>query len=267
VLGFLLLAALRAKSQKTKKGKIKAVIIVFLIYTSPISWFIYKVISKEIQEKIEYRRTYPPAKALFDELCATAKENIYETVDNVDGVLLLNIRKGEIKDDRNPVWPDAAHGLYTTSKIGEEYIRTFLNTSYDTKNDGQSVASRGYSYVDVKEDGEFWRYKYGELNRRKLIKEHSPPELARYAVDFKNDVNPEHRKHWVAGTTVTVIDTWNQKTIAEKTWYAFAIKIPRMPEKPNFWSYAHVCPEEKKINRSGYTQEFVYKVLQPNQEY
>jgi len=266
--GYLLFTALATRFQKTPKGKFKAAIIVFLIYTSPISWLIYKAASETIKEKIEYRRTYPPAKALFDELCKTAKENIYKTMDNVDGVLLLNIRKGKIEDNRNPNWPDAASGYETSSNkppYGEEYIRSFLGPTYITKSIDQTVASRGYSYVDVKEEGRFWRYRYGELNSRDLIKEPSPPELARYAVDFKNDVNPEHRKHWVAGTTVTVIDTWNQEIIAEKTWYAFAIITPRMPEKPHFWSSAYICAEEKEFISPMYrTRKFVDKVLQPN---
>jgi len=131
--GCFLFTALATRFKKTPKGKLKAAVIVFLIYTSPISWLIYRAASETIREKIEYRRTYPPAKALFDELCATAKENIYKTVDNVDGVLLLNIRKGKIEDNRNPHWPDAAYGRDTVSVTGEAYIRTFLDTSWSQK--------------------------------------------------------------------------------------------------------------------------------------
>ncbi|WP_232304399.1 hypothetical protein, partial [Neisseria sp. oral taxon 020] len=46
-----------------------------------------------------------------------------------------------------------------------------------------------------------------------------PLHPARYAVTYENDVSWENRKHWIAGTTIKIIDTKTNTLMAEKTMY------------------------------------------------
>jgi len=283
-LGWLLFLVPATWFPKKRKHKIVAAIIVTVAYHGPFAYFVY--IGKKIDT--ERKKKYPPAKALFYKLCAEAQENIYKTAKNVEGILLLNIRKGDIEKDKyDPYWPDAA---LPTEYLNEDYILSFLDRSFshdiwrgNGRTDGwynkvkrKSLPSTlvGYAYVDVKEGEVFMRYKYGEEyeNGEKLVttrleKEQSPLKLARYKVSFFNNTSPEYRKHWIASTTVTITDTWSHEIMAEKTWYTFqqAVGI-KIDNKRSSWSqHGDTCP---KLDSQTYiTARFVNKVLQSNQEY
>jgi len=255
--------------------KLAGVALVLLVIVGPVVKMDYEI-NKDARE--EYKIIYPPAKALFDARCASAKEKIYKTVDNVSDILLLDVRHKEEMDNFNPHWANA--GLPNESS-GDNYIRSFMAmrvldhwTQYFADNipsNHSSRIKRGYSYVDVKEGDVFARYRYQRFGSRKLTREkHLPKQVARYAVSFTNDGNPEDRKHWVAGTTVTIKDTLTQEILAEKTWYALAIVEARPPGSAYSWMNARTCPRSllrKNEFHGYYTRNFVEKVLKPKQEY
>jgi hypothetical protein len=175
------------------------------------------------------RDKYQAAKTLFEERCKTAGEKIYQTVENVEGVLLLNLRANDrVANEANPDWPDA--GLPNEAG-GVEYIANFLKwEQHQDKRNPRGYLNYvpselpGYKYVDVKsEDGSIYRYTLsdpGNQDSDKLSKMSLNGKPARYAVAFTNVMKPTDRAMWVAGTTVSIIDTWSAEVIATSTWYA-----------------------------------------------
>jgi len=221
-----------------------------------ISFFIGPFIFFGIHEtwiNFLYRRKTNAAWTLFYERCFQAAEKVYNIADNVEGVLLLNIRKQGYEDIHDRHWPDA--GL--PKEYGnDKYIRVFLYGKIYS-----SDLSRGnFSYVDVQEGDGFMRYRLKGKNHE-IQKERSPPELARYAVSFVNHNHPEDRKSGIAGTTVIIQDTWTKETMAEKTWYSFE---PRFAATDSGrWDGAATCPKD---NTNQPTIKFVTQVLQPQKE-
>jgi hypothetical protein len=279
----------KGKNWKWKFGGAMAVIVLF---TAPI-WPIWL-------EKNDYKNRYAKAKAVFDERCKTAGEKIYRTVDDVDGILLLNVRPpSKISNYYDPNWPDA--GLPREAD-GDFYIRTFLSwehqrlpyswnekklspqSSYqarplwrgylnssptDTSTD--TVTYSGFTYVDVKGlDGEIFRYRFVHSNNKyvkyELLREPLQGKSARYAVSYQNIVEPSDRAHWVAGTTVIVTDTVTHEIIAEKTWYAFEPGLGSQTTARTPWISSTIqCPKLSGPS-SGSTRYFVDRVLNPKQE-
>ncbi|WP_157697536.1 hypothetical protein [Neisseria sp. KEM232] len=89
-----------------------------------------------------------------------------------------------------------------------------------------------------------------------------PLHPARYAVTYENDVSWENRKHWIAGTTIKVIDTKTNTLMAEKTMYVFVPELgySKFEQNPNPWGRGERCrPNENSYEQR--TSTFVRKVL------
>ena len=213
---------------------------------------------RENAEKVaEWRKRYDPAKARFDQLCQNAGEKIYRTADNVDGILLLKVRGDDEKYQSNrynprkdQMWEDAA---LPSEFDREEYIGSFLP-------DWSGVH---YDYIDVlQKDGSITRYSGDwHMTNKPFNQEINPPHPARYAVTYENDISWENRKHWIAGTTIKVIDTKTNELMAEKTMYAFvpALGYSELEQNPNPWGRGDRCPEEDSYQLQAVS--FVRKVL------
>jgi Tfp pilus assembly major pilin PilA len=120
-----------------------------LMYAALVLAFAIAPIAPEIYRTVEYRSKLSKAEALFEERCKTAGEKIYKTVDNVEGVLLLEARKEasksaqyELKDQAG----DDAHdiGFIETFFMGKQ--NDFLLTD---QNRGGS-----YRFVEVMANAE-----------------------------------------------------------------------------------------------------------------
>jgi len=217
---------------------------------------------KAAEKEAEWRKRYEPAKARFDQLCQNAGEKIYRTADNVDGILLLKVRGDDEKYQSNrynprkdQMWEDAA--VESESKR-EEYVASFL----------PYYSSVHYDNVDVlQKDGSIIRYS-GNWSRyaKPFDQEENPPHPARYAVTYENDVSWENRKHWIAGTTIKIIDTKTNELMAEKTMYAFVPELgySKFEQNPNPWGRGMRCPDENSYEQK--TVIFVSKVLIPKSQ-
>lgn len=142
---------------------------------------------------------------------------------------------------------------------GIEYIGGFL--PYFNEN---IINGKPYKYVDVlNSDGSIVRY-HGDWHpgRQPLIEEHDPIHPARYAIDYLNNINPQYRQHWVAGTTIRIIDRQTKEVMAEKEIYAFEEALGAMGTGRSPWLLATTCPYEYDYER--HTILFVNKVLQPS---
>ena len=222
---------------------------------------------RENAEKVaEWRKRYEPAKARFDQLCQNAGEKIYRTADNVDGILLLKVRGDDEKYQSNrynprkdQMWEDAA---VESGWFRNGYIDGFL--PYAMHN---FQGSSGYKYVDVlQKDNSIIRYS-GDWQitiDHPFHIEPNPRHPARYAVTYENDVSWENRKHWIAGTTIKVIDTQTNTLMAEKTMYVFVPELgySKFEQNPNPWGRGKRCDPDENPYRQR-TATFVLKVLFP----
>lgn len=277
----LLLAILLNKTAKARIGWSLGVLAMFGAFVGLVDYKLWLSRHRAAEEARsnglpatpeEYKARYEAAKALFDERCKSAGQKIYKSVDNVEGVLLLNLRANDrTKNEANPNWPDA--GL-PNEYGGEDYIANFL--AWEHHQDKRSPRGYlnqtpsdlpGYRYVDVKDaEGVMWRYtlrKEGEVGYPKLAKVELKEMSARYAVSFANLIDPEDRKKWVAGTTVTVVDTRTSEVLAQATWYSFE---PGQGSTANYrqpWRFAKSCPELRGEQERAPTRFFVDQVLKP----
>ena len=217
---------------------------------------------RENAEKVaEWRKRYDPAKARFDQLCQNAGEKIYRTADNVNGILLLKVRGDDEKyqdNSYNPrkdqMWEDAA----VESEFDREaYIEEFFLWA--------TSGLPRYAYIDViQKDGSIIRYSTRREDRNWVMDQQpNPHPCARYAVTYENDISWENRKHWIAGTTIKIIDTKTNELMAEKTMYAFVPELgySKFEQNPNPWGRGMRCPDENSYEQK--TVIFVSKVLIP----
>jgi hypothetical protein len=218
---------------------------------------------------VEQRKAqYEAAMARFEERCKTAGEKVYRTVEDVEGVLLTNIRLNRTDADRHdPDWPNA--GL-PTEHGGEEYIRNFLYwEQHEDKRTQRGFvnyspsAFPGYRFVDVVADGGgYQRVTLVKPLSNELKREIVTGKPARFAVGFTNFVDPEDRKLWVAGTKVTITDTFTNEVIAEKTWYSVEPGQGSKAGARTPWGFAKTCPFQPGWSGAS-TRFFVDQILKP----
>ena len=212
-------------------------------------------------EEAAWHKRYDPAKARFDQLCQNAGEKIYRTADNVDGILLLKVRGDDEKYQdsfynprKDQMWEDAA----VESEFDREaYIEEFFLWA--------TSGLPRYAYIDViQKDGSIIRYSTRREDRNWVMDQQpNPHPRARYAITYENDISWENRKHWIAGTTIKVIDTKTNELMAEKTMYAFVPELgySKFEQNPNPWGRGMRCPDENSYEQK--TVIFVSKVLIP----
>jgi len=269
---------------KTTKARIGWSLFVLVVFSAGLWGLYYKLVqhprqtAEQEREKAglpseqEYKERYAKAKALFDERCKTAGENIYRTVDGVEGVFLRNVRGDDkLANEANPNWPDA--GL-PNERSGEDYIASFL--MWEQHQDTRSPRGElnytpsdlpGYKYVDV-QSGDSMVYRYtlaepGNPDSAKLSKSVLKGKPTQYAVSFFNILNETDRQSWVAGTTVTIVDTQTSDVLAESTWYAFEPGQGSKAGARQPWRFAQTCPGLRSWSARYPTRFFVDQVLVP----
>ena len=244
------------KKPKRNAGKILAGSLTAATILILFVWMIPKQFGpskEEIQAQEEWDRKYKEAEAVFNEQCKTAGEKIYRTVDNVEGIMLLKVVLGDYKSINSnyyhPMWADAA----LQAGIGEGFISHFLNP----------INKKGYTYVDVLQPDQSNIIRY-TAESRPFPQFRNPRHPARYAVTFEHDINPELRRHWVAGATIRVIDRQTDEVIAEKITYAFEKGLGGTGGARTPWAFAILC-NKKEITSSEPLSDFVLSVLKPYQ--
>lgn len=243
-----------------------------LTYATAVLALFIAPIAPEMYRTVEYRGKLARAQALFDERCKTAGEKIYKTVDNAEGILLLNIRQGEITQNRsNPQWEGAA---LPSDATGLGYVESFLlwekndgrnHRGYLTSN-SENATVQGFQFVDVKQkDGSLQRYRLKRAGSSELITEALTGQSARYAVGFTTSDYPEDRKHWVAGVTITVSDTKTGEILAKRTSYSLEPGLGSTAGGRSPWAFAVTCPALTGWDGAR-TRFFVDQIVKPIQE-
>ena len=251
------------KIKKIYKIIANVIAVALAVFIVPLHW---TVPAKQAQEKriVEYneqKEKYEQAKAVFDEQCKKAGEKIYRTVDNVDGVMLLNLIGEKEKQEFDPMWEDAAiNHILLSPYTAEKYIETFLSYDIDYNIPEQKYHSwtNGYQFVDVLEKdnnidtSSITRYtRLTPVKDSELKKEFQPINPARYIVILEKNVDPELRKHWVAGASIKIIDRQTDVLLAEKTIFAFDPLQGATSDRGAPWSRADICQEMDEIKRQG----------------
>lgn len=262
-------------------GKLLAVVAVGVLIAIPVRKA-GKEMSAEAQEQQarekDYKERYAKAKALFDERCKTAGEKVYRTVDNVEGVLLINPRTERTDADRaNRDWPEAG---FPGESGGNQYIMEFLFFSQpQSDHHGRELGwvrkgLRGYQYVDIEERGTHARYTL--LDESKYLGGSDPVkgygsraliegELPRYAISYEPIKDPDGRENWIAGGRVTVIDRTNGALLGEFVRYAFEPAFGNTDGGRSPWGHAVQCPKTNYGGSSGHIRSFVEQVIKPKQ--
>ena len=252
--------------------------------------------------RTEYLAKIKEAEAYYKEKCEkVAGINIYKTVPNVEGVLLMKVRPNRTdRELADPMWPGAAFGR---EFYGDSYIRSFLGYEYRATKDGVVSAVRGYintdkrpgglpgyRWVDVIDPKDGHRYRYSgsvkpsgtknpqaykaelekdpnydmNIYRWSLDKAPAHGTSPRYAVTFEDHVIPEERALWVASSTVKVLDLQTNEVLGEMTRYAMSyIHAPRhsMP-----WLNHSICPAMNATGDAQSTRIFVDEILIPKKD-
>lgn len=227
--------------------------------------------------------------ALFQERCKTAGEKIHRAVDGVDGILLLKLRPGLQNYDDQFAMDDP----YGNDLSGDGYIETFLRGGYKTSPRGSGrSADIGYLYVEVLGESEA-RYRYtgsapyisppaddsaasgarGSVGLTKFVLRKSPSQgpAPRYGVTFDDISTREDREHWIAGSSLKVIDLQAHEVIAERIGYMMDLQQGNRSGGRGPWLYAanDACPSFSNgrmayMSQWGAADKFVEKVLKPS---
>jgi hypothetical protein len=225
----------------------------------------------------------------FDAYCRQAGERIVRTVDNVDGIFLMKLRQGINQGDQF-----ALNDPYGNDLDGDGYIRSFLREKFQVidKNrrhwpgraEPPPRAEVGYAFVEAINPQDGIRYRYtGRIEQPGLTDPHhikndwvlnvdampATGRRPRYGVTFDDISTQEDRVHWIAGSSLKVIDLEKNEVIAERIGY---MMDPGRGSKEGFrspWLYAAnlSCPQfpgrPASIGQLGQTDRFVEKVLKP----
>ncbi|WP_137919080.1 hypothetical protein [Hydrogenophaga sp. 2FB] len=235
---------------KTGAGKAMCVALVLAVPVAALGPSIYR--------SYEYRKRFAVAKALFDERCKTAGENIYRTVEGEEGVLLLKIRPRRLNSSNQFEMNDP----YGNDLGGEGFILSFL------KSTPSSNLQKNYQYVDAKqESGNISRYE-ALIKKSKAGNEYV--ELTqingthtkfRFAVDYQDVSTEEERRNWIAGGVLQIIDTTTGEILGVKRGYIFDHLLGSTEDGRAPWLGASSCGNEDRAY--GHTARFVQKIVKP----
>lgn len=257
---------------KTMAGK---VISTALVLAVPVV-----ILGPAAYRSYEYRKRYEVAKAHFEERCKTAGEKIYKTVEDVEGIRLLNVRAdGLYGNEANQYWSGAG---FPKESSGNEYIMKFLyyhhvpetNQSLHTLR-ANPGGLRGYRYLDVEEGGQRIRYTLRTeseyVTAAAPVKAHGKRSISdgpspRYAIGYEDIHDPEGRAHWIAGNRVTVVDTATGELLGEFIQYSFEAGFGSRAGHRQPWAFARQCPAPSLgSTTTGRIRFFVEKILKPKQ--
>ena len=289
---------LKVKNLYKTIATVIAIILSILIVSIPYKREIEQAKAKKIAKYNERKAKYEAAKAVFDEQCKKAGEKIYRTVDNVDGVMLLRVGETDYVGIDAGYWNESfEHAVMGGRKLKykegsyqvEYYIKSFLNylmTSSSGYRDSNGVyhpdyywTNMGYQYVDV--------FKKNSLNKEYINgnsiiryvrkepkhitsnleeKEFNPDNPARYAVSYENNIDISLRKHWIAGTTIKIIDRETDELLAEKIAFAFDPYLGGITDRGQPWepNRTVACSNEERFG-TDFVKNFAIKVLKPIQ--
>ena len=244
--------------------------------------------SKVQQQPLKERQRI--AAEMFRERCKKAGVFIHRTVEDVEGVFLMKIRPKEINFGNQYLLDDP----YGRDLGGDAYIKSFLrgHFQHDTKPDKNRPLDAptdplGYEYVEAIDPSDGLRYRYtGSIvepwqNDKSYLKGYTKFVLnrslsnstrPRYGIAYDDISTREERDHWIAGSSLRVIDLQTNEVIAERIGYMvdWAQGISVGGRSPWLLAADNACPEfapqRGATVQATQTLRFVNKSLKPTVE-
>lgn len=244
------------------------------------------------------------AMRMWKDRCETrAGVKIYRTVDNVDGIFLMKIRTFTNYGDQFEMNDPYGHDAY-----GDIYILNFLKGFYHQRTDQPKVPGsplrEGFKYVEAidPKDGKRYRYTAGmkvvgqmdtsapavkselarnprfDINIRAFTLDKFPASgpSPRYGVTYDDISTHEEREHWIAGSSLRVIDMQTNEAIAERVGYMVDWAQGSLAGARSPWLFAadNACPgfqwnpnipvRHASGEQESQTLIFVEQVLKPS---
>lgn len=237
------------------------------------------------------------AEAVFAERCKKSGEFIHRTAENVEGIFLMKIRP----DGMNYGDQYRMDDPYGSDHGGDAYIRSLLRGKYANsrpeKPTAQTPPRNAYHYVEALDPKDGKRYRYTgsrkavgkqdatapntkvELQRNPnydlsiyafvLDKVLAPGPVPRYGVTYDDISTREEREHWIAGSSLKVIDLTTNEVMAERIGYMMDRGQGDRSAGRAPWLFAadHACPAFSSTHGAtaqiNQTEKFVEKVLKP----
>jgi hypothetical protein len=232
--------------------------------------------------------------AMWNERCKKAGVFIHRTVENVEGIYLVNVRTESNQGDREGD-QFKMNDPYGNDSSDDSYLLNFLEGAYHQRPRTTPVQPWeppriGYRYVEAVDyrDGQLTRYTSRLIRpdlRERGVNEwhitfvlHRSPithRTARYGVKFEDISTREEREHWIAGSSLKVIDLETQEVLGERIGYMVDWAQGSRARFRQPWTLAanDACPSffrkpegphrHGHLEQQGQTLVFVEEVLKP----
>ncbi|GHU32942.1 hypothetical protein AGMMS50256_23950 [Betaproteobacteria bacterium] len=176
------------------------------------------------QKEAEYIiKNEEAADVAFPESCKKSGEFIRRTVENVDGILLLEVpQPDDIASDN-----DAEYGPYyysfkqTLSKPNSNDFLYLLGKGKGALVEDKQIEHTGYRYVDVLDNSDgrrtVWRFYPG--GGEELIRKRTTVPLPRYGISKEYIATDVKGRYGVHGSSLKVIDLKTKEVLAERIRY------------------------------------------------
>ena len=256
-------------------------------------------VPRSVQKTEEARNRLQISEAMFQERCKNAGERIYKTVDDVESIFLLKVRPDKVNFSNQFEMDDP----YGKDSVAESYVKTFFSGFYRIPNNPPPNWKRrlGYLYVDAIDPKDGKRYRYTgsvkavgkmdatapnvkfdlkrdpnfDLNIYAFVLDRTPATgpVPRYGVTYDDISTREEREHWIAGSSLRIIDMQTNEVIAERIGYMMDRGQGNTSGGRSPWLLAayHACPAFPVAPgghpvQADQTRNFVVKVIKPTLE-
>ena len=228
--------------------------------------------------------------SLFKERCKAAGEKITHTFDDVDAVVWMKWRPKETNLSDQFTRNDP----YGHDCFGDECIKRLLRVTKGAELNPREAKehSSGYRFVETIDPSDGQRYRYWGVvklhprwtpeaiaQEKKLTGKDLGPSAnsfaierqpitewsARYGVTWDDLSTDADREHWIAGSSLRVIDLQTNAVIAERVGYMVDRGLGSEAGFRSPWFFAHdtACPS---ITSERRTWTFATEVLHPTRQ-
>ena len=186
----------------------------------------------------QHAKRFERAEAMFKERCKRSGVFIHRTVQDVEEILLINVREtGQLADGQFSL-----SDPYGDDYGGEAYIASFLEHPERARRGDATARATRYRAVHAQypEPGRYRRFRYVPLSqalkeipayrapRPSELLDHRPYLMSgadtdqaqpRYGLRFRDISTREERNYWIAGSSLQVVDMYTGEVIAERVGY------------------------------------------------